>query len=340
MAPGVGALPAAEAEVPVAEPIARYLSKLPAGAVRRIRLALLVFDWMSFPWRFSRSSLEARQDFLRRMDASPRAIHSNLLLFLKVLTGLGYGNHPSVREAVGYEARCGVREDAASPPRRCRRTPSVIWRRRRAARTATSSSSGRAREAPSRRRSSRRRGTTCWCSRPAPTRPPQLSRRAARGADGALSRGRPHGRRGPSVDPGAGRSRRRRDTVINSGTCAAEAGRRPGAEQRDVVVGQVRGVDRGEALRQRAGVGQQHRSACGRAPRGTPRSPSAARTRGRAAAARPPTRQPRAPTPGRPRARCGSPRRRARWAALRARRRARPRRRRRASRKRATPPCR
>ncbi len=85
MAPGVGALPAAEAEVPVAEPIARYLSGLPAGAVRRIRLALFVFDWMSFPWRFSRSSLEARQDFLRRIDASPRAIHSNLLLFLKVL---------------------------------------------------------------------------------------------------------------------------------------------------------------------------------------------------------------------------------------------------------------
>ena len=116
MAPGVGPLPAAEAEVPVAEPIARYLSKLPAGAVRRIRLALFVFDWMSFPWRFSRSSLEARQDFLRKIDASPRAIHSNLLLFLKVLTGLGYGNHPSVREAVGYEARCGVRENASSPP--------------------------------------------------------------------------------------------------------------------------------------------------------------------------------------------------------------------------------
>ena len=84
--------------------------------MRRIRLALVVFDWMPFPWRFSRQSLEARQEFLRRIDASPRAIHSNLLLFLKVLTGLGYGNHPSVREAVGYEARCGVREEATSPP--------------------------------------------------------------------------------------------------------------------------------------------------------------------------------------------------------------------------------
>ena len=116
MAPGVGSLPAAEADVAVAEPVARYLESLPAGAVRRIRLALVVFDWMPFPWRFSRSSLESRQEFLQRMDSSPRAVHSNLLLFLKVLTGLGYGNHPSVREAVGYEARCAVREDATSPP--------------------------------------------------------------------------------------------------------------------------------------------------------------------------------------------------------------------------------
>jgi choline dehydrogenase-like flavoprotein len=115
MAPGVGALPAAEAEVPVAEPLARYLSGLPAGSVRRIRLALFVFERLPFPWRFSRASLEARQDFLRRLDASPRVLFSNLLLFLKVLAGLGYGNHPRVREAVGYEARCGVAEGSPAP---------------------------------------------------------------------------------------------------------------------------------------------------------------------------------------------------------------------------------
>jgi choline dehydrogenase-like flavoprotein len=116
MAPGVGALPAAESEVPVAEPLARYLSGLPPGSVRRIRLALTVFEWLPFPWRFSRQSIEARQGFLRRLDASPRVLFSNLLLFLKVLAGLGYGNHPRVREAVGYEARCAVREDSPAPP--------------------------------------------------------------------------------------------------------------------------------------------------------------------------------------------------------------------------------
>jgi choline dehydrogenase-like flavoprotein len=116
MAPGVGALPAAESEVPVAEPLARYLSGLPPGSVRRIRLALRVFEWLPFPWRFSRASIGARQDFLRRLDASPRVVFSSLLLFLKVLAGLGYGNHPRVREAVGYEARCGVRESSPAPP--------------------------------------------------------------------------------------------------------------------------------------------------------------------------------------------------------------------------------
>jgi choline dehydrogenase-like flavoprotein len=115
MAPGVGPLPAAEAEIPVAEPLARYLSGLPAGSLRRIKLALFVFERLPFPWRFSRASLEARQDFLRRLDASPRALFSNLLLFLKVLAGLGYGNNPRVREAVGYEARCGIREGSTAP---------------------------------------------------------------------------------------------------------------------------------------------------------------------------------------------------------------------------------
>ena len=73
-----------------------------------MKLALRVLELMPFPWRFSRASLEARQDFLARLEGSsiPRA--GDLLLFLKVLTGLGYGNHPRVRGAVGYEMRCEV----------------------------------------------------------------------------------------------------------------------------------------------------------------------------------------------------------------------------------------
>src|SRR6185436_12364781 len=59
-------------------------------------------------WRFSRASLTARQDFLARVEDSPSAIKRDLVLFLKVLTGLGYGNDARVQRAVGYRAACGL----------------------------------------------------------------------------------------------------------------------------------------------------------------------------------------------------------------------------------------
>ncbi|MEK6326272.1 MAG: GMC family oxidoreductase [Actinomycetota bacterium] len=122
MAPGFGALPPAASAgglphsrrrdaVEVAEPINRYLASMPRRSVRQIKLALRVIEWLPFPWRFSRASLEARQDFLRRLQDSsiPRA--ADLLLFLKVLTGLGYGNDPRVQAAIGYQMRCEVGGD-------------------------------------------------------------------------------------------------------------------------------------------------------------------------------------------------------------------------------------
>ena len=119
MAPGFGPLPPAASPgglaharrgdaVEVAEPLNRYLASMPKRSVGQVKLALRVLEWLPFPWRFSRASLEARQDFLRRLEGSsiPRA--GDLLLFLKVLTGLGYGNDARVRQAVGYEMRCEV----------------------------------------------------------------------------------------------------------------------------------------------------------------------------------------------------------------------------------------
>ena len=108
MAPGFGALPPAASPgglrhaqrgdaVEVAEPLNRYLASLPVRSVRQVKLALRALEWLPFPWRFSRASLEARQDFLRRLEGSsiPRA--GDLLLFLKVLAGLGYGNDARLR---------------------------------------------------------------------------------------------------------------------------------------------------------------------------------------------------------------------------------------------------
>jgi choline dehydrogenase-like flavoprotein len=119
MAPGFGRLPAAAGPkrkgspvnpdaVEVAEPVERFLATLPRRKVKQVRLALRALDWLPFPWRFSRASVDARQDFLRRLEGSSLPFAADLLLFLKVLTGLGYGNDRRVHAAVGYEMRCEV----------------------------------------------------------------------------------------------------------------------------------------------------------------------------------------------------------------------------------------
>jgi len=120
MAPGVGPLPAAAGNDPgpdavdVAGPLDRYLATLPPRRVLLAKIGMRAFDWLPFPWRFSRASLEARQEFLAELEASARPIWGELLLFLKVLAGLGYGNDRGVRAAIGYEMTC--RLDGPEPP--------------------------------------------------------------------------------------------------------------------------------------------------------------------------------------------------------------------------------
>jgi choline dehydrogenase-like flavoprotein len=108
MAPGIGPLPAAESEVPVAESFSRYARSLEPRTLRQIRLALRAFEWLPFPWRFSRSSLEARQRFLADLEVSRLSIHRDLLLLIKVMSGVHYARDERVRIAVGDEERCGV----------------------------------------------------------------------------------------------------------------------------------------------------------------------------------------------------------------------------------------
>jgi choline dehydrogenase-like flavoprotein len=126
MAPGFGALPPAASPgglphsrrrdaVDVAEPINRYLASLPRRSVRQVKLALRVLEWLPFPWRFSRASLEARQGLLRHLEDSSLPRAGDLLLFLKVLAGLGYGNDARVQAAVGYEMRCEVADGTSDP---------------------------------------------------------------------------------------------------------------------------------------------------------------------------------------------------------------------------------
>jgi choline dehydrogenase-like flavoprotein len=120
MAPGVGGLPRAagndpaQGDVDVAGPLNRYLATMAPRQVLLARVALRVFDRLPFPWRFSNASLESRQDFLARMEEAERPLLGELLLFLKVLAGLGYANDASVRAAIGYEITCAV--DGDPPP--------------------------------------------------------------------------------------------------------------------------------------------------------------------------------------------------------------------------------
>src|SRR5215207_5078996 len=120
MAPGAHGMPPAsgiagprDGTVDVAGSLAGYLSGLPPRRVLLVRLALRAFEWSPFPWRFSRSGLEARQDFLRRMDESHSWLRQDLLLLLKVLTGSGYANDRRVLAASGSTTSCRVESNGA-----------------------------------------------------------------------------------------------------------------------------------------------------------------------------------------------------------------------------------
>jgi choline dehydrogenase-like flavoprotein len=122
MAPGVGALPPAlgnagdaDGRVDVATTTQRFLSAVPPRSVRRIGLGLRALEWLSFPRRFSRASVEVRQELLARLEASSLQLVRDLVLYMKVLAGLGYANDARVRAAVGYEARCAVADGEPRP---------------------------------------------------------------------------------------------------------------------------------------------------------------------------------------------------------------------------------
>jgi choline dehydrogenase-like flavoprotein len=88
---------------------------MPARTVQVVRLALRVFEWLPFPWRFSKMSVEARSAYMAKMEASRFSIYRDLLLLAKLLAMIGWARDARVREAVGFEARCAVAEGAPRP---------------------------------------------------------------------------------------------------------------------------------------------------------------------------------------------------------------------------------
>jgi choline dehydrogenase-like flavoprotein len=116
MAPAVDGLPAAEREVDVSGPVAGFLPSLSPRVLTRVRLALRAFEWLPFPWRFSRLDLGAREDFLQRMETSRLGLYHELLLMAKTFTTLGYAIDPRVEERLGLETSCRVSDGSLPEP--------------------------------------------------------------------------------------------------------------------------------------------------------------------------------------------------------------------------------
>jgi choline dehydrogenase-like flavoprotein len=119
MAPGLDGLPAAEREIDVSGPVAEFLRSVSPRALARIRLGLRTFEWLPFPWRFSRLDAAAREDFLRGMETSRFGLYHELLLMAKVFATLGSAVAPEVEQRIGFSASCrladGSRPEPAGP---------------------------------------------------------------------------------------------------------------------------------------------------------------------------------------------------------------------------------
>ncbi|HEY0316667.1 MAG TPA: GMC family oxidoreductase [Solirubrobacterales bacterium] len=116
MAPGIDGLPRAERDVDVSGPVAEFLGSVSPRVLSRMRLGLLAFEWLPFPWRFSRLDPEAAEDFLVRLEKSRFSLHHDLLLMAKLFSTLGYAVAPQVQERIGFEIRCGLADGGRPEP--------------------------------------------------------------------------------------------------------------------------------------------------------------------------------------------------------------------------------
>jgi len=116
MAPGIDGLPAAERDVDVSGPVATFLTSVSPRVLTRLRLGLRAFEWLPFPWRFSRLDPEAAEDFLAKLDSSRFPLHHDLLLMAKLFSTLGYAVTPPVQERIGFEIRCGLADGTLPEP--------------------------------------------------------------------------------------------------------------------------------------------------------------------------------------------------------------------------------
>jgi choline dehydrogenase-like flavoprotein len=116
MAPGIDGLPAAEHDVDVSGAVARFLRSVSPPVLLRLRLGLRAFEWLPFPWRFSRLEPEAAEDFLRRLERSRFPLHHDLLLMAKIFSTLGYAVEPAVEARIGTVTSCALADGSLPEP--------------------------------------------------------------------------------------------------------------------------------------------------------------------------------------------------------------------------------
>jgi choline dehydrogenase-like flavoprotein len=116
MAPGVDGLPVAERDVNVAGPVAEFLTSVSPRLLARIKLGLRAFEWLPFPWRFSRLSPAEREDFLLKLEGSSFSLYHDLLLMAKLFSTLGYAVTPEVEERIGFEITCATADGTVPEP--------------------------------------------------------------------------------------------------------------------------------------------------------------------------------------------------------------------------------
>jgi hypothetical protein len=116
MAPGIDGLPAAERDVDVSGPVANFLTSVSPRVLVRLKLGLRAFEWLPFPWRFSRLDRVAQEDFLHRLEGSRFPPHHDLLLMAKLFSTLGYAVTPEVRERIGFEISCRLADGSLPEP--------------------------------------------------------------------------------------------------------------------------------------------------------------------------------------------------------------------------------
>jgi choline dehydrogenase-like flavoprotein len=116
MAPGIDGLPAAEREVDVSGPVAEFLRSLSPTVLLRLRLGLRAFEWLPFPWRFSRLGPDAAGEFLSKLERSRLALHHELLMLAKILSTLGYAVIPAVEARIGTETSCALADGSLPEP--------------------------------------------------------------------------------------------------------------------------------------------------------------------------------------------------------------------------------